>query len=537
MHKRKRFKIVSLFVAAVFIFQILPPTSPLRVFALANSSLPTDVAITDNVKVSNVEPIGANLGGITGANNYAVNNEVTGSGFEPVVIRELQRANRVGPNWFEWDGFGGVSNYAQKWTGYANGAEVRFYRLVDPSGSPLPYSNGNIDVTNAQNVKFVGTASVPTPNVEFANGGFISNKYTNPGNVSQVKYNHSYTDKSNMINGRTFYYVVRALDAKGNQSVNSNEASAVPTNGSNNGPHIYGLTTVLPNATGGTAYSHQLTVTGGTAPYTWSVIEGTLPAPMTLGATTGLLSGTPVSTPVETSLKIKVTDALGLFETRDYKLNPVVPVVDNLDTTAPAAPTNVTATANDGSITIHWTPSASSDTVGYQVLVSDTPGAQQMERVYINNSNLDLKQGDYAFIYLKTNSIPKETTSLRMTRANAGDVFNYDKNLATLTRVAHPGVISPAFTEKGETCLEVDAKAGSIGLGQYKYYPYIAGNSESQWYGQLKPGAPYKVEVWMRQDNLSDSGKVKFEFNGGNGAYTHASDPLDGYKHLAEIHV
>jgi hypothetical protein len=42
------------------------------------------------------------------------------------------------------------------------------------------------------------------------------------------------------------------------------------------------------------AYSQQLTVSGGTAPFTFSVISGSLPPGMTLSAL-GLLSGTPTA--------------------------------------------------------------------------------------------------------------------------------------------------------------------------------------------------------------------------------------------------
>jgi len=47
-----------------------------------------------------------------------------------------------------------------------------------------------------------------------------------------------------------------------------------------------------PNGTEGQAYSHQFVATGGTAPYSWAVV-GSLPPGLSLGATTGLLSGTP----------------------------------------------------------------------------------------------------------------------------------------------------------------------------------------------------------------------------------------------------
>ena len=62
------------------------------------------------------------------------------------------------------------------------------------------------------------------------------------------------------------------------------------------------------------AYSDQLTVTGGTSPFTWSVSSGTLPPGLTLNASTGLLSGTP-TTAGTYSFTVKVTDSSGLSDT------------------------------------------------------------------------------------------------------------------------------------------------------------------------------------------------------------------------------
>ena len=62
------------------------------------------------------------------------------------------------------------------------------------------------------------------------------------------------------------------------------------------------------------AYSKQLTVTGGTSPFTWSVSSGSLPPGIALGASTGLLSGTP-TTAGTYSFTVKVTDASGLTST------------------------------------------------------------------------------------------------------------------------------------------------------------------------------------------------------------------------------
>ena len=48
----------------------------------------------------------------------------------------------------------------------------------------------------------------------------------------------------------------------------------------------------LPDATEGQPYSQALQATGGTAPYTWAVVSGSLPAGLTLDPATGVISGT-----------------------------------------------------------------------------------------------------------------------------------------------------------------------------------------------------------------------------------------------------
>jgi hypothetical protein len=53
-------------------------------------------------------------------------------------------------------------------------------------------------------------------------------------------------------------------------------------------------TSILPAATLGTAYSATLAATGGTTPYTWSVVSGSLPPGLSLAGSTGVISGTPV---------------------------------------------------------------------------------------------------------------------------------------------------------------------------------------------------------------------------------------------------
>src|SRR6266404_3025379 len=66
-------------------------------------------------------------------------------------------------------------------------------------------------------------------------------------------------------------------------------------------------TTSLPAGTAGQGYSAQLNGTGGTAPYTWSVASGALPAGLTLSSS-GAISGVP-SVAGTSTFTVKLTDA------------------------------------------------------------------------------------------------------------------------------------------------------------------------------------------------------------------------------------
>ena len=60
-------------------------------------------------------------------------------------------------------------------------------------------------------------------------------------------------------------------------------------------PTLAVSTSSLPSGVVGSAYSAQLAATGGAGGYTWSVASGALPAGLSLNATTGAISGTPIA--------------------------------------------------------------------------------------------------------------------------------------------------------------------------------------------------------------------------------------------------
>ncbi len=73
-------------------------------------------------------------------------------------------------------------------------------------------------------------------------------------------------------------------------------------------PGLCGPALVLPQGNPTVPYYATLTCSGGTPPYTWSLLSGTLPSGLTFNPSTGLISGTP-SEATEASFTAQVTDS------------------------------------------------------------------------------------------------------------------------------------------------------------------------------------------------------------------------------------
>jgi Putative Ig domain/Bacterial lectin len=129
------------------------------------------------------------------------------------------------------------------------------------------------------------------------------------------------------------------------------------------------------------AYSDQLTVTGGTSPYAWSVSTGTLPPGLTLGASTGLLSGTP-TTAGSYSFTVKVTDHSGLSDTEPVSMTIIAGPSLNFPAPPPGWTHTVygdTLTQSGGTAPFTWSVSSGSLPTGISLSadgnLSGTPTA------------------------------------------------------------------------------------------------------------------------------------------------------------------
>ena len=84
------------------------------------------------------------------------------------------------------------------------------------------------------------------------------------------------------------------------------------------------LTATLPSAQVNTAYYAGLSAAGGTPPYTWSVISGTLPPWLNLAPDTGVISGTP-DTQGTFSFLVRVTDSTATSAQQVFRISVAAP--------------------------------------------------------------------------------------------------------------------------------------------------------------------------------------------------------------------
>jgi hypothetical protein len=76
-------------------------------------------------------------------------------------------------------------------------------------------------------------------------------------------------------------------------------------------------TTSLPNGAKGRNYSQTISVSGGLAPYTWSISGA--PSWLSLNVSTGVISGKPTTSGTY-SFTVKVTDSLGNTATQSLSI-------------------------------------------------------------------------------------------------------------------------------------------------------------------------------------------------------------------------
>ncbi|WEK07703.1 MAG: putative Ig domain-containing protein [Candidatus Pseudomonas colombiensis] len=134
--------------------------------------------------------------------------------------------------------------------------------------------------------------------------------------------------------------------------------------------------TTVPNGTVSTAYSQTISATGGTAPYTYAISAGSLPAGLSLNTSTGTLSGTPTASGTF-NFTVQATDANSATGARAYSvvINVAPPIAGNVNAIVAANSSNnpITLSLSGGASTSvavtsaasHGTATASGNSITY----------------------------------------------------------------------------------------------------------------------------------------------------------------------------
>ncbi len=138
----------------------------------------------------------------------------------------------------------------------------------------------------------------------------------------------------------------------------------------------------LPNGQTGVAYSALLTASGGVAPYTWSLAQGTLPAGLTFNPATQIISGTPTVAGTSQFI-VRAVDANGAVSSVSLNLTINPPPLSITTTTLPSGSVGVTyginLAATGGTTPYRWSVTTGSLPAGLTLapagVLSGTPTA------------------------------------------------------------------------------------------------------------------------------------------------------------------
>jgi len=248
-------------------------------------------------------------------------------------------------------------------TGWSISVEV-ITQLVPPTNLTATIDNGSINLTWNYN-----TASEP----EFA-GYRIYRSTTSGSGYTDIASNlqqKTYTDTQNVVNGTTYYYVVVAVDTSNNQSAYSNEAAAwahdhtAPSAPEN-------LTATENDGSVSLTWDHSAATDFASYKVYRSTTQGSGYNHLASGLTSNSYTDTAVSNGTTYYYVITAVDT-----SNNQSAYSNAAMARPHDDTPPAAPTGLSATAEDGSVRLAWSNNnREPDFAGYKVYRSTDPGGE-----------------------------------------------------------------------------------------------------------------------------------------------------------------
>ena len=214
-----------------------------------------------------------------------------------------------------------------------------------------------------------------------------------------------------------------------------------------NGPSLT-YTSPLTDGEVGVSYTKQLTKTGGTAPDTWSVSTGALPAGLTLGSSTGLLFGTPTES-ASATFTVSVTDRWNQTASKSTSLTVIA--APSMTFAAPSSGVvgtaySTTFTSTGGSGSNVWSVSTGSPPAG--LTLNSSTGVLSGTPTTAGTTNFTVKVTDVngGFATGAVSLVTKQTASVSLSSSAASMTFGTSVTLtATVTPSAATGTVT--FTD------------------------------------------------------------------------------------------
>ncbi|HVB85752.1 MAG TPA: putative Ig domain-containing protein [Candidatus Dormibacteraeota bacterium] len=205
----------------------------------------------------------------------------------------------------------------------------------------------------------------------------------------------------------------------------------------------------LPNGAIGSTYSQSVAVGGGTTPYTWSVTSGSLPAGLSLNASTGAITGTPANNTTSSTFTVKVTDSSGTPQNVSSSFTITIPLKIETSSLPSGAP-NVAYSQNvsvGGGIT-PYTWSITSGSLPPPLVINASTGA-------ITGTPSPTDNGNYSFtVQVVDSTLPSPQTTTQNLAINISALVISSSSLSN-------GTIGTAYNNTPVTA--------SGGTGPYTY--------------------------------------------------------------------
>ena len=213
------------------------------------------------------------------------------------------------------------------------------------------------------------------------------------------------------------------------------------------------------NGTVGASYSQSLSATGGTTPYGWSVVSGTLPPGLTLNSNTGVISGTPTQKG-GFPFTVQITDAAGSQTTRQFTVDIfandlAITTISPLPSASVNVPYSYGLNVTGGNTPYTWSLSAGSLISGFSIdpatgVLSGTPTQTGMLHFNISVTDPNFDQTSQSFDLSVVSTTLTITTTQTTLTATVGSTYTFPlmaaQGNAPYTWSVVKGMLPPGIT-------------------------------------------------------------------------------------------